>query len=70
MTSCSQKHAYRAKGTFKLKGKKFPTSAQFQRIANRQCPKIAGPKWLATPPSEAGFKDGFRFVICSTKTSR
>lgn len=68
--SCSQRHEFRAAGTFKLKGKKYPSSARLQRIANRRCTTIAGPQWLAIPPSPESFANGFKFVICAAANKR
>ncbi|MBS45524.1 MAG: hypothetical protein CMH83_20600 [Nocardioides sp.] len=70
VTACIRPHQFRAKGTYVLKGKRYPGPKARARQHARQCPLFTGPTWVAFPPSEEAFEAGFKRVICTVKTRR
>ena len=71
ITVCSKAHEYRAKGTYVMAGKKYPSERARFAEAKRRCPRITGSRsWLVSYASVASFRFGSKLAICSAKTNR
>jgi hypothetical protein len=69
LTTCGRKHAFRATGTFRMRGAKYPTLAEFEAAADRRCPELVhSDRWLWEGQGRLSWKLGDHTVICYTKT--
>lgn len=70
VTACSRPHQLRARSVYQLRAGRYPSEAELQRTAERRCAPVAGRRWTAFPPSREDWRGGFRYVVCTSRTSR
>ena len=68
--SCSSRHTHRAAGTFAIRQSAYPSRTQWTRKAERVCPRLAGARWIAVPPSRSAWQAGVRPVTCFRHATR
>lgn len=70
VTTCSSGHAFRATGDFRAPKGPYPTEKRFARIAQNRCPSLVSSQtWRYTWPSKAAWKQGYRVMVCYSKTT-
>lgn len=70
VTACSRPHQYRARAAYQLPRGAYPSDAQFLRTGQRRCAPVAGRQWSTFNPTRSEWQGGFRWVVCTTRTTR
>jgi hypothetical protein len=71
VTTCAEKHTYRATAAIKIKGKKFPSARAWQRLGDNKCLRgVTSRQFRFGWPSKVGWKAGDRTLTCYSKTRR
>lgn len=71
LTVCAKSHAFRATGPFRMKGKKFPSPAAFEKFAAPRCKRVSdNDKWSYFYPTKAQWRSGFKWVQCADQTNK
>lgn len=73
VTACSRKHQYRARKVYDLggpKGRAYPGRQGFERIGERRCAPVTGRRWHQFVPDEEQWLGDYRYVVCTTRTTR
>lgn len=69
-TTCDAGHAFRATGSFRAPKGPYPSEKKFARIAQNRCPSlVTSSRWRYSWPSKASWKDGYRVMVCYSKTT-
>ena len=69
-TTCARGHRWRATGAFRMRHDSFPTPTQFQRAANRHCPRLTSThRWLWEGPVKDTWRLGVRTMVCYSRRS-
>jgi hypothetical protein len=69
MTACSRNHAWRATGSFRLRGAAFPSEKQFQAASVRCESRVSSTGYRWQHPRLAEWKLGNRTMVCYSKTT-
>lgn len=67
ITVCTGPHAYRAKGSFSVRGD-YPDYRERIALGKKHCSRIAGYRWLLSSPTKAQYDAGQRVFVCSRRT--
>jgi hypothetical protein len=68
-TTCSHRHAYKAKGAFTMAVKSYPGPRKLERIAVRHCGRFVHTRgWYWTTHGEAAFRQGDHVMVCYAQT--
>lgn len=66
--TCDHRHLYRPAGPLVVHHSKPLTQTQFDKKA-QQCARVVhGAPWAAIRPSDLGWENGYRFIVCLKKT--
>ena len=68
-TVCRRTHDFRVAGIVKLSGA-YRTQRQFENIAVKRCPRLAGERFYFNYPSREGWQAGDKRITCSKRTTR
>lgn len=68
-TTCDATHVYKATGDFNIHKNRYPTRATMIRIGRAKCPALTTTRtYRFFWPSKAAWKDGYKVMVCYSKT--
>jgi Septum formation len=70
-TTCDAPHFLRVTGVVKLKGKAYPGKAKVQAMADKKCAShVTTNNYYYRWPSKKEWQNGYKWVLCESKTRR
>lgn len=69
VTTCDSGHAYRTVTAYEMQGRRYPSQRKSFNTAKRRCGAAAGKNWTTFNPSREQWRAGYKWYICTRKTT-